>query len=178
MLSYLLEKLYSHIVGTPVFEDDERHPVAFVRDVIIDPETGNLLALMINKNQIISVFDIASWGEVVRIRNSDVIAPLEDVLRVFEVYKRGIKVFGNRVETENGTILGIVVDYVIDEKAMTLKKIFTAKLVLGIFRHENRIISAKNIIEIRADKIIVRDGLKTVKEEAIDNVPVKDMALT
>lgn len=165
-------------MGTPVFENDERHPVAFVRDVILDPETGNLLALRINRDQIITSSDISSWGDVVRIRNIDVIAPLEDVLRVAQAEKKGIKVFGNLVETQGGVVLGRVVDFVIDEKTLTLKKIFTAKLFFGIFQHEHRIISVKNIIEIRADKIIVRDGLKTVKEEALNEVPVKDMALT
>ena len=172
-----MEKLYSDIVGTPVFEDDANRPFASVKGVILDPEMrGKLIAFLVNvaRRRIISPVDVLSWGNVMKVHSAGDVTDAVNVLRVDEVLKGGVKFFGAHVETEKGEKLGKVFDLGIDNKTFDLRRIFVAKSFFGIFRHDNRIISAKDIVEVLPDKIVVKDGLGTVKEE-VKGV-AKDMA--
>lgn len=172
-----MEKLYSNIIGTPIFEDDAARPFASIKDILLDPEKiGKLLALIIdiNKNLIISPIDILFWDNAIKINNSSIITHANDVLRVEEVQKSGIFFYGNKVETEDGDYLGKVFDFSIDIKTLDLKKIFVAKSILGLFRYDNKIISSNRIIEVLKDKIIVKNGLATVKE-ADQNIAVENI---
>lgn len=174
-----MEKLYSEIIGTPVFEDDAPRPFTTVKELVLDPEMrGRLLALVtdINRGQILSPVDIISWGNVIKIHSSGDITESENILRVEEVLKNDIRFMGMDVVTEKGEKLGKLNDLGIDNKTFDLKRIFLAKTVLGLVRYDSRIISAKDIVEVLADKIVVKEGIKTVKEEAKGTV--KDMAAT
>lgn len=172
-----MEKLYSDIIGTPVFEDDASRPFVSVKGVVLDPEMrGKLIAFLVNvaRRRIISPVDVLSWGNVMKVHSRNDVTDAANVLRVDEVLKKGVKFFGAHVETEKDEKLGKVFDLGIDNKTFDLRRIFVAKSVLGIFRYENRIISAKDIVEVLPDKIVVKDGLGTVKEKA--KATVKDMA--
>ena len=162
-----MDRFYSKIVGIPVVEDDNLRPLTTVKDLIVDPEMGKVLAFVVDthRNLIITPIDVISWHDVLHVNNSDVIIHADDVMRVQTVRKNGTRVFGNRVETKGGNFLGKVVDYSIDNQLMVLKKIFVAKGFLGLFRYDNRTIPMKNIIEILPNKIVVKDDLATVKEE-------------
>lgn len=121
--------------------------------------------------------DVISWHDVLHICNRDSIIHGDDVLRVQTVQKSGGKIFGNKVETKDGKYLGKVMDYVIDDHLMVLKQLFVAKGLLGLVRYDSRIISAKNILEILPDKIVVKDDLGTVKvAEVKEKRPIKEMA--
>ncbi|MBD3360281.1 hypothetical protein GF366_00595 [Candidatus Peregrinibacteria bacterium] len=174
-----MEKFYSNIIGTPVFADDSTRPFTTVKDIIIDPERGNLLALVVNitKKKVIAPVDIISWRNVIKVHNGNSVADGKDILRVDEVQKNNIRYMGNKVETETGRSLGKVFDLAIDSDTLELKKIFAAKGVLSFFRYDTRIIGVKSILDVKEDKIIVKSGLKTVKEEAKQKVSVKDMAV-
>ncbi|MBI5754209.1 PRC-barrel domain-containing protein [Candidatus Peregrinibacteria bacterium] len=181
-----MERFYTKIVGMPVVEDDGIRALARVKDVLMDPETGKVLAFVVNvsRNLVITPLDIISWHDVVHIRSRDEIISGDDILRVQTVRKSGGKIFHNRVETKGGKYLGEVADFSIDNHLMVLKKLFVAKDVLGLFRYDTRVIPAKNILEILPDKIVVKDDLATVKE-AVEEKPgrrragtMEDMAVT
>lgn len=163
-----MQRLFRDIIGMPVFAEDFGGPVAVLRDLVIDSENGKVMAVVVNKrkNKVIVPMDILAWKRYMRIRSADVILEGQDVVRVHEVQKRGIAIFGNKVVTESGKGLGIVSDYVVDTKFFEMKKIFVSKNILGIFSSGRRIIPAKDIIEVRPEKIVVRDDLETVKETA------------
>ncbi len=171
-----MEKLYSKIVGTPVFDDDFGRPVTTIKDIVLDPEDGKVVALVTNvsKNLVVSPVDILSWQEVVRIHNKNAIVNGEEILRVDRVQKSGIKIFHNKVYTKEEKYLGIVADFSIDSNSLTLNKLFIAKTFLGLVRYESRIMSAKKIVEILPDKIIVESDIETVKEKKVE---VEDLAV-
>ena len=161
-----MDRFYTKIVGLPVVEDDSLRALTTVKDLIIDPEKGKVLAFVVDagKNLIIMPMDIISWHDVLHINNRDSIIPGDDIFRVQTVQKNGAKVFGNRVETKDGKYLGNVVDYAIDNQLMILKRLFVAKGFLGLVRYDSRVIASKNILEILPEKIIVKDDAGTVKE--------------
>lgn len=173
-----MERLYSNIIGTPVRDDGVR-PLTTVKDVLIDPENGKLLALIVNvnKNLVVVPMDIISWHDSIHIHHHDNIVEANEVLRVAEVMGSGIHIFGNKVETKGGKLLGKVFDFSIGSEDLVLKKIYVAKEFLGLVRFESRIIPSRNIIEILPNKIVVENDLQTVKEEnAKSNVAFDDVA--
>lgn len=175
-----MERYYTKIVGTPVYADSPR-PLTTVKDVIMDPEQGKLLAFVVNQNKklVILPMDILSWEEVIRIHNHDVIINAHEVLRIEEVQKMNTPIMSSRVETKSGEYLGKVYDLTIDNNTFMLQKIFVAKGLLGLFRYDSRIISAKNIIEILPNKIVVKEDMRKIKEvEAKPEIALEDMAVT
>lgn len=163
-----MEKLYSEIIGTPVFEDDAPRPFTTVKDLVLDPEMrGKLIAFVVGggRGRILSPVDVISWGNVMKVHRASDVTDAANVLRVDEVLKRGVRFDEAVVETEKGESLGRVYDYGVNNKTFDLRRIFVAKSFLGLLRYESRIIPAKDIIEVLADKIVVKEGARTVKEE-------------
>lgn len=171
-----VEKLFSNIVGTAVVDDDG-HLITTVRDVVIDPESGKLIALVvdISRNLVIAPMDILSFGDVVRVPAHDAVVDGKEILRVAEVQKRHTYIFHNRVEAKNGEYIGNVIDFSIDSRDLHLKKIYTAKSLIGFFRYDQRIIPAKLIEKILHDKIIVKENMNTVREKQA--VAMEDLAV-
>lgn len=165
-----MERLYTNIVGTAVLVDDGIRPIAIVRDVVMDPDRGKMLALVVdaNRNLIIAPMDILSWGDSIRVHSHDVIIDGHDVLRVEEVQRQHNDIYEKRVETEDGEVLGRVVDFSIDGQTYELQKLHVSKVVLGMVRYGGRIISAKKIVEILPSKIIVKNGAEKVVEKSVE----------
>ncbi|MFA5948445.1 MAG: PRC-barrel domain-containing protein [Candidatus Gracilibacteria bacterium] len=174
-----MEKLYSHIIGTPIFEEDIRRPIAAVRDVVMDTETGKVIAFVVNtyKNLVVAPVDVVSFGTAIKI-HPDAIISGEEVLRVSAVQKKGIRIYKNRVFTKSGIELGRVIDFSIDAKMLVLKNLYVAKGVLGFLHYGSKIIPAKCIIEVLHEKIVVQDSTvkEALKEEILNEVSVGDLA--
>lgn len=162
-----MERFYTKTIGTPIFEDDSLRPVTSVKDVIMDPETGKMVALVVNtsKNLVITPMEILSWQDGIYVSNRDAIFSGNEVLRIQKVRESGIKIFNNKVETQSGKFLGRVFDFSIDNQTFSLKKLYVARGFLGLIRLDSRIIPQKNIIEILSDKIVVKDDLHGIKEK-------------
>lgn len=175
-----MERFYTKIVGLPVVEDDSIRALTTVKDVVVDPERGKVLAFVVDvgRNLIITPMDVISWHDVLHIRSRDEIISGDDVLRIQTVQKRGGRIFHNRVETKDGKYLGKVVDYSIDSHLMDLKKLFVAKDIIGLFRYDGRVIPAKNILEILPEKIVVKEDLAVIKEKVKGKGTMEEMALT
>ena len=170
-----MERFYTKIIGTPVRDVDAR-PITAVRDVLIDPATGNLCALEVDsgKNRVVTPMDIISWREAILINDSGSIVDSDEIMRVDELVKQDIRVYKNRVESKDGTYIGKVYDFSIGDIDFSLKKLFVAKDIFGLARYDKRIISAKDIVEILKEKIIVKGDKAVIKEE--EEVSVKEMA--
>lgn len=168
-----MEKLFSQIVGTHVTPESEPIPIAKIYNVILDPDTGKVVALSVHPflKYVITPMDIHAWYKYIVIEDEESIAEANDIMRVKEVLKKDIPIYKNRVETKNGEYLGKVVDFMIDTKFMQLTKIYVAKTFLGLVQMDQRIISADNILRVEKDKIVVKNA--TVKEPAT----VKDAVL-
>jgi len=163
-----MEKLYSNIVGMPVFLDEGRQAVNTVKDIVMNSETGKLLAFVVNKRKglIIMERDVLQWGDVLHIHGHEDVVEAEDIVKVKNVLERGVRIFGNKVETKDGREIGMVVDMAVDNKSFSLKKIFVAKRVLGLLQYDQRIIPAGKIVEVLEDKVVVESDVEVLKDEA------------
>lgn len=164
-----MQKLYSEIIGMPVFTEYSKMPVTLVRDIIIDPENGKVLAFVVKNNHIIVPLDIERFLDGLYIAEKDRILPVDDVLRVHEVKKQEIDIIGSRVLTEPDKIyLGKVVDYEIDTAHMILSAIHAAKTFF-FFRFQEKVISARSIIKISKHSVLVKSAhvLAKTSEETV-----------
>lgn len=163
-----MEILYSKIIGTPVYETDGLRPVLLVQDIIIDPENGKLLAFVVDEKSglIVCPVDVIAVKHGIVIRSEDDLGHIDDVLRVKTVAEGVGSFFKKPVVTESGKTIGEVIDMALDEKFLVLTKLYTAKVFLGIVQSDSRIISAKNIIEVTGEKIVVKDdeGVEMAEE--------------
>jgi sporulation protein YlmC with PRC-barrel domain len=151
-----MEKQYSEILGTPVVIDEMPRPVGRVQDLIMDPESGNLVAFSVGQNRVIVPRDVIRLHRHLLIHDRDDICHSEDILRIGEIQKLGSGILKNKVETEEGDYIGKVFDYSVETKTNALKKIFVAKNFLGLLRIDERIIPKKHIVEILPGKIVIK----------------------
>ena len=92
-----MQKLYTDLIGTPVYEEySPASPLTYVRDLIIDPETGKLLAFLVKNSRIIVPADISYINSALFIPDRDRIIHFSEVLRVADVLKKRITLWWNR----------------------------------------------------------------------------------
>jgi uncharacterized protein YrrD len=173
-----MERLYSKILGTPVAIEGSNRPLHTVKDLILDPDRGDLLAFVvdINKNLIVMPSDVLHWSAALVINGMDAIIEAEDVIRVNSVLEDGRGYIESKVETESGEHLGKVFDLTIDDKNDKIRNLYVAKGFLGLVRYQARIIPVDQIIEILEDKIMVKDSLQLIKDQ--ESIAVQDAATT
>lgn len=162
-----MQKLYSQIVGLPVYDEHSISPIALVQDVIIDPETGFVVAFLLSKKKIVVPLDVTRLNSGLYIHDQENLMELDEVMRVTEVLKKEVPIMGARVMSLKKKYIGKVVDFEIDTKAMALSHILTAKTIFFLHYNE-REFSRSQIITITSHGITVKD---------VQEVPVKKRAV-
>jgi len=157
-----MQKLYSQLIGLPIFDEYSPVPITLVRDLLIDPENGKLLAFIVKNQRIIVPLDVIRLGSGLFIKDREHIVVMDDVLRVAQVAQQKTKIMGARVITQHQkTYLGRVVDYEIDSHSLTLSTLHVAKTYL-FFRFQEKIIPFHAIVRINKETIIVKDARATL----------------
>lgn len=163
-----MQKLYSELIGIPVLTEYSSAPVALIKDIVIDPDSGKVLAFCVNGQKIISSMDVESIGNSLVIADHDRIVPINEILRVETVAKMNISIIGARViGNRSKKYIGRVVDYAIDTKHLSLVAIHCAK-VFFFFRFNERIFPYKNIVKISKHTVIVKDSNEILALEKAD----------
>jgi sporulation protein YlmC with PRC-barrel domain len=106
-----------------------------------------------------------SGKDFLLIKDYESLTEPEDVVRIKAALEINPKIIGAKVETKSGQHLGKVNDATINFKLMCLERLYVSPASLLEFLAKDLIISAKNIIEIQKDKIIVSDTYATTKEK-------------
>lgn len=151
-----MQKLYSQLVGMPVFCETSGMPINVVRDLIIEPQTGTLLAFQVKGGHVIVPMDIEHIGTSILIPDRDCILEPSEVMRVSSTIEQGINIVGSKVYVEeSGEYLGRVVDYAIDASHTALGAIYVARYFLFIPLDE-RTIPRSKIIKIEKGKIFIK----------------------
>lgn len=160
-----MQKLFSQIIGKPVFDEFSVSPVALVHDVLIDPENGHIVAFLVSRKRVVVPFDITRFSSAaLYIADRDSLTPPEDVLRVREVLRLNIPILGAKVTNMHNVYIGKVVDFEIDTKTMSLSHIFTAKTIF-FFHTNDRTFARKQIISITKKGIQVKDDAEVKVKE-------------
>jgi uncharacterized protein YrrD len=167
-----MERLFRQNIGNPVIAEDIKGPIGVLRDFVVDTENGKIVAIVLNKkkNLVVGERDIVSFTVFPRINSKEALIEGEDLVRVNNIQKKGIYIIDAKVFTEKGKYLGDCYDYSFDDNSLKLKKIFIAKNFLFFFSIDERIIPIEEIIEIKRDKIIVKDDFVAEKQGSLAGV--------
>lgn len=162
-------------VGTPIVSEQAEEPVALLRDVLINPESGAILAIGIFlSKKIIPTTDIREWThECIKIVDETAITDREELIKLASFKPKSTKIFGKEVYKEDGKFMGFVEDFVFDTDVGQLTQIYAVKKFLFISL-EKRIISFKDIVKIEENKIIVKKDIREAKDLIRDFLSLRD----
>lgn len=147
---------YSMSAGMPVVDDRGEEAIALVSGVFVHPDLGKIEGLFVRGQrgeEFLSTQDIVHWGRAVVVRDADVLAPLEERVRLSQLWDEGRTVLGQRIVTEAGNALGTCADIQFETDTFRLEWLFPRRW----FRWK-RPIPAASIIEVKAGAIVVRDA--------------------
>ncbi len=153
-----MERYYTQAINAEVVSNNGAL-ISRVLEVVVDPDTGKIAGfLLFPKGQkVLAPSDIVFWDQHIVVQDADDILETNEILKVKEVLAKHTPIIKNKVFTEDKIYLGTVMNFAIDTKHFVLTKILVAKTFLGIFSHDEKIITYNNIIEIRSDAIIVKN---------------------
>jgi len=98
--------------------------------------------------------DIVHWGMDLQVRSSHSVAPLSENIRLERLWAEGRTIVLQRVVTEQGRVLGRCRDVQFDTARMRLEWLFLRR-----FLRAGLPVPTSEIIEVRADAVVVRDPL-------------------
>ncbi len=163
----------------PVCELDSQERLATIIAPVVQPDTGKVEGFTVripqffsSRTEFLSSNDISHWGIVVRIRHGDLIGPLEERLRLQEIVQSGRSLLGQPIITEQGVALGTCRDLQFETHFFQLEWLFPRRW--GRWRPA---ISARDIIEVRPDAIVVKERQAPVSADAEPAVPVMPQLL-
>ena len=172
-------KDYKSIIGIPILNFNDGNPLAILKDVIIDPDTGKIEAFWVKpltifaSNAVIQSQDIVEWKKNIYIKNDSVITDPADIIKISDILSKATYIIENRVQNEEGELYGKVYNIDFDTKTYYLKQIYVQQSILGLINFSKRIFPFDSIIEVLPEVIIVSDKA-TKKEKVIESNLIKD----
>ena len=152
---------FSTCLGLPVVEDLTDEAVAQISGILIDPDLAKIEGFFVSVPRFLrsdelflSVLDIIHWGTTVRMKNSDVLAPLSERVRLSAMFEDGRTILGQRIITEAGKAVGRCVDVQFETKMFMVEWLFPKK-----FFRLRPAIPVSAVVQVRQDAIVVRDPL-------------------
>lgn len=164
-----MDRYYSQVIGTTVLTTSGG-AAGRVFEIVIDPATGKIHGFLLgNKGEnVIAPADILFWEDQLFIQDEEDVLETHEIIKVQEILKLHIPILHSRVYTQKGKFLGKVYDIGLNPRMFVLSRIVVAKNILGLFPYDEKIIARGDILEITAEKVIVRDleAKVTEKEKA------------
>lgn len=159
-----MEKYYRQTVGLPVVSHAGEVLTA-VRDVILDAEKGKIAGFWVTagKNKVIAPIDILRWDDIMEIGDFHDIIDAHEVTAIEKALEKNLRIFRQKVFTKSGDYVGKVLDFGMNNQYFELTCLVVAKGFLGLIFWDKKIISARDILEVKKDGIIVKDLVTPVK---------------
>lgn len=164
-----MDRYYSQTIGSVILTT-AGVPVGRVIEIAIEPETGKITGFLLapRGQNVVAPSDVLFWNESLFIHDEDNVIETEDIIKLREVLEKNIPILHNKVYTKKGLYLGKVYDIGMSSKFFVMTKLAVAKDIFGLFPYDEKLIAHGNILEIKKDRIIVKDvaGTVPVKESA------------
>lgn len=154
---------YSSIIGLPLVDFNEGNTLALLRDIIVNPDSGKIEAFWVKPvgnifaNLIVQTQDILEWKKKIYTRDDSALATAEEVLRIAEILKKETPIIDQRVKGASGANYGTVSDLEFNDSTFDLKQIYTQKRLLGLIPYVHFTFTAKKIVQITSENILVDD---------------------
>ena len=161
----------SNLINTPVVSLQTGGAIAWVKDVVMDPDTLKIIAFAVtirSQNNILPVSSVreysSQYGLVVD--SIDELVAREDIVKIDKVMDLNFFMKGLKVESLKGSKLGRVEDYTVTDDNFMLQQIIVKRPVVKSFLDPELTIPRKEIAEVTDYKIIVKDEEKEIREKA------------
>jgi sporulation protein YlmC with PRC-barrel domain len=165
--------LYSKLVGLPIIELENQSKLASVLDVVIEPKNGKVLGLiakvgnLLPRDLLVAARDLSQvLPTAILVADVDRVTAIDEVVRANELYKKHFTLYGKKVVTESGKLLGKVNDYLIDDELLTLAKLYIRHLF------SDRIIPYTAVVRIDDKAIVVKDDFEAISASAEANTVI------
>jgi len=150
---------FSTCIGLPILAEDSDELIGTIAGILIHPDRSTVEGFFVRRPGLfssatlfLSSMDIARFGRRIIVRDVDRVAPAQEFLRVQPLLADPRTVLNQRIRTESSHNLGRCDDVQFENTTMRLTWIFPRK-----FFHWGFPISARQILEVRPQAIIVRD---------------------
>lgn len=149
--------------------------VAVTTDPVIDPSKLEIIAFMCratgDKQQpVLLTQDVRQLTkDALLIDGYDEIEEAAEIIRLHDILDQKFQLIGCRVENESGTSLGKTEDYSLNVETYLINKLYVKRPLLKSFASGSLVIDRTQIVDVRRDKIVVRDA--TVAELAVVRQP-------
>lgn len=166
---------FSRVLGLPVQESESGGVLGTIGGIVLHPDTGVVEAFTVrvsagmfaHRDLLLLPMDILHWGLRMTVRDGDVLALPEDIVRLQPLLTGNRPVLGQRMVTESGRALGRCSDLQFSTRDFRLEWLFPKRLLRwGIP------VPASQILEVRSDAIIVRDAAVPEKKDAMEGLNI------
>lgn len=161
----------SMCIGMPVVDVRSDEVFAAVTGLFLHPDLGKVEGLFVMTDrgeEFLATSDIAHWGRSVVVRDPDVIAPLDERVRLSALWEEARPVLGQRIVTEAEKFLGRCKDVQFETDTFRLEWLFPRKMLRW-----QRPVPVTAIVEVTAEVVKVRDSYAPAQV-----LPMEGMAVT
>ncbi len=159
-------------ISMPVVSLQEGTEIGAVRSLIIDPAKMEVAALIIDQRgwfreqKIIPYSKVKSVGtDAVTIDQSSNVQKTVSLPEILKLIKERANPLGTKVIAENGTVLGLVDEYYIDEITGKITGLeITGKLLESLFKGR-AMLPIENVRTMGSDIMVVKDGCESQLEK-------------
>lgn len=174
-----MQLLGSKLINSEVFSVHAGHNIAKVSGWIIDQKDLKLSLLIVqardNKTMYLQTTDVRSIGIVngpsVIIDYEDKLSEKEDLIRQKEIIDSKFDLMGAKVYTQSGKKIGRVKDLSIDYQDFYILKLHIKARAIQRVLNERLLVDRTDIVEIKKDRIIVKDGFAKTKQSYAKVLP-------
>ncbi len=160
---------FTTVIGMPVTDDQSDEDIGIITNVLIQPDTAKIEgffvmipAFLSAQTLFLPAVDIVHFGSRIRIRHTDALAPLSDMVRLQSLLEDGRRVLGQRMETESGVVLGTCRDVQFETLSFQIEWLFPRR-----WFQWKRGVPRSGILEVRQESILVRDPGAKVKKASV-----------
>lgn len=148
-------RLHSQLIEQPLHVQGDPHALAWVEDLILDPDRGDLVALELSQRQAVAPVDLLPWGDAGwAIKDEDAVSDEEDLVRLNRISPARRQILWKPVFTKEGDYLGKVADYVMDMDTLMLTHLYVTRSFMG-WVMDQRVVSWKQVLEITDNAVLV-----------------------
>ncbi|NTU69837.1 hypothetical protein HGB13_03400 [bacterium] len=164
-------KSIKKFINIPIISLQDGKKIGHAKDFIVDPATGSIIGVVVDKKGvifkkylIIPGIDVREISErAVVVDSKKAIIPQKDVVNIDMILKSKLNIISSKVITQEGLYKGKVYDYAVDD-FFNIAKLYVNPPVSNIFINQF-IIDSRDIIDIRKGVIIIEENNKVLEAE-------------
>jgi uncharacterized protein YrrD len=173
----------NQLYGKDIIQQSSGNRIGTVRDVILDSEVRQVVALLVDDRQLLSNTRVVRWsmivgaGDVIVIASTLPLPTIEEDTEVAELVKQANRITGTTILSEGGVQIGTAGDLFIDEHG----EIVGYEVKQGLFTdlRGRKFLPVSAVRAVGKDALIAADSeLATVKDTKREqNAPLSDLEL-